>query len=171
MAGDEIPPEAPTPPLALLTKAADAVDERLITLLTALGPDAVAADPGLPLRVLPEAPSVPKMSEPQRRLLGLRLQPAESGPAQGTGKGFDRTGLASTGTILSLVPSQFVHPWDLLAWRHQNGGLLYRASTGREPPHFRPAVLVLDVSPPCFGPVEGITRVAAHALASTLRSL
>ncbi|MCP5116037.1 MAG: hypothetical protein GY953_34855, partial [bacterium] len=49
--------------------------------------------------------------------------------------------------------------------------LLYRASTGREPPHFRPAVLVLDVSPPCFGPVEGITRVAAHALASTLRSL
>ncbi|MCP5116036.1 MAG: WD40 repeat domain-containing protein, partial [bacterium] len=67
LAGDEIPPEAPTPPLALLTKAADAVDERLVTLLTALGPDAVAADPGLPLRILHEAPSVPKMSEPQRR--------------------------------------------------------------------------------------------------------
>ncbi len=171
LAGDPIPPDAPPPPVALLTRAAETVDERLLTLLAALGPDAVAADPGLPLRVLHQTPSLPRLSAPQRRLLGLRLAPAESGPAQGTGTGLDRTGIASTGTILSLVPSQLIQPWELLAWRHQNGGLLYRARTGREPPHFRPAVLVLDVSPPCFGPVEGLTRPAAHALASTLRRL
>lgn len=171
LAGDPVPPDAPAPPVALLTRSAETIDERLVTLLAALGPDAVAADPGLPLRVLHQAPSLPRLSAPQRRLLGLRLAPSESGPAQGTGTGLDRTGIASTGTILSLVPSQLIQPWELLAWRHQNGGLLYRARTGREPPHFRPAVLVLDVSPACFGPVEGLTRPAAHALASTLRRL
>jgi hypothetical protein len=29
-------------------------------------------------------------------------------------------------------------------------------------------VLVLDVSPPCFGPVEAVTRLAAHITAATL---
>ncbi len=169
LSGESIEPQAPPPPLALLTQAADSLDDRLLTLLSALGPHAVTADPGLPLRLLPQVHTLPPLAERQRRLFGQHLTPLHAGPAQGSGLGHDRTGIAPTGPITALVPSQLAYPWDLLAWRCQNGGLLYRTRTGKEPPHYRPTVIILDISPPCFGPIEALTRPAAHALASTLR--
>jgi ATP-dependent Clp protease ATP-binding subunit ClpC len=169
LSGEAIEPQAPPPPIALLTQAADTLDNRLLTLLSALGPQAVAADPGLPLRLLPQIPTLPPLAERQRRLLGQTLTPLHAGPTQGSGLGHDRTGIAPTGPITALVPSQLAYPWDLLAWRCENGGLLYRTRTGKEPPHYRPTVIVLDISPPCFGPIEALTRPAAHALATTLR--
>jgi hypothetical protein len=102
-------------------------------------------------------------------LLDMRLIPLEAGPAQGSGSGLDRTGIAPHGPLTALVPSQLAYPSALFAWRYHTQSLLYRARTGREPPQLRPAVLVLDVSPPCYGPVEGPTRLAAHLLARTLR--
>ncbi len=53
--------------------------------------------------------------------------------------------------------------------RHLRAELLFRAREAAEPPRLRPTVIVLDVSPPTFGPVEAITRLAAHIVASTLR--
>lgn len=53
LTGPPIAPQAPAPPLAFLSRAAEAVDERLLTLLCALGPEALAADPGLALRLRP----------------------------------------------------------------------------------------------------------------------
>jgi hypothetical protein len=38
-------------------------------------------------------------------------------------------------------------------------------------PRLRPTVLLLDVSPPTFGPVEAITRLAAYTLARSLRKV
>jgi len=165
---DTVEPQAPPPPLAALQQAAEAVDDRLLTLLSALGPEAVAADPGLPLRLLPRLPAMPPLSAPRRRLLGIRLRSGGAGRSLGHGPGSERSGVERRGDLRSLLPSQLALPPALLTSRHLRGELLYRARTGEEAPRLRPAVLLLDVSPPSYGPVEATTRLAAHVLASSL---
>ncbi len=168
LSGEPCKPKAPAPPLGFLNRAADAVDERLATLLSALGPESVVRDPALPLRLLREIPGLPALARPQRQLLSLRVTPMDAGSAQGKGAGVDRSGFARTGPVTALVPSQLTLPEDLLLWRYLNGGLLYRARSGQEPPRLRPAIIVLDTSPACLGPVGDLIRPAAHALARTL---
>ena len=168
LAGEAIEPEAPRLPVAALGQAADAVDDRLLTLLELVGPDAVAADPGLPLRLLPQASKLPALAAPRRRLLGLRLRLDRGGPAHGYGPGAERTGVDVRGDWRTIVPWQLVLPDDVLRGRYLRHEMLYRARSGEEPPCLRPTVLVLDVSPPTFGPVERATRLAAHVIASTL---
>jgi ATP-dependent Clp protease ATP-binding subunit ClpC len=63
------------------------------------------------------------------------------------------------------LPSQLALPPLALAYRRARSELLYRARQAAAPPQLRPVVLVLDVSPPAFGPVEALTRPAAHAVA------
>ncbi len=166
--GVAIEPAAPPLPVAALTQAADAIDQRLLTLLELVGPDAVAAEPGLPLRLLPQASKLPVLAAPRRRLLGLRLRLDRGGPAHGHGAGAERTGIDVRGDWRSIVPWQLALPDVVLHGRHLRNEILYRARSGEEPPRLRPTVLVLDVSPPTFGPVEGATRLAAHVIASSL---
>jgi ATP-dependent Clp protease ATP-binding subunit ClpC len=168
LGGEPIAPQAPPLPLAALAQAADALDERLFTLLELVGPEAVAADPGLPLRLLPQVAKLPALRAPQRRLMGLRLRLDQGGPSQGSGLGAERTGIDLRGDLRALLPSQLALPDSVLRARHLRGDLLYRARDGREPPRLKPTVLLLDVSPPTFGPVETVTRLAAHAVASSL---
>nr|VFK60948.1 MAG: hypothetical protein BECKTUN1418D_GA0071000_11399 [Candidatus Kentron sp. TUN] len=169
LTGPACDPEPPVAPIAFLQQAATNMDERLLTLLAALGPKAVAANPGLPLRLRARVPDLPRLSIPQRQLLGARIAPLAAGPAQGDGgMGFDRAGFSHHGRLTALAPSQLVLPPELLAWRYLDGGLLYRARTGREPPQLRPTIIVLDTSPACWGVIESLTRPAAHALAESL---
>jgi ATP-dependent Clp protease ATP-binding subunit ClpC len=168
LGGEPIAPQAPPLPLAALTQAADSLDERLFTLLELVGSEAVAADPGLPLRLLPQVSQLPALGAPQRRLLGLRLRLDQGGPSHGSGLGAERTGIDLRGDLRALLPSQLALPDAVLRARHLRGDLLYRARDGREPPRLKPTVLLLDVSPPTFGPVEAVTRLAAHAVASSL---
>ncbi len=168
LAGEPVPAAAPTLPVAALKATADAIDERFLTLLTLVGPDAVAADPGLPLRLLPQVPKLPAMTAPKRRLLGLRLRLDQGGPAHGHGAGAERTGIDVRGDWRSIVPWQLALPDTVLRARFVRHEILYRARSGEEPPRLRPTVLVLDVSPPVFGPVEKTTRLAAHVVASSL---
>ena len=168
LSGEPCDPDAPAPPLGFLTQAAETVDDRMVTLLTALGPKAVAADPGLPLRLRGEAARLPALTQPQRRLLSLRVIPLDAGAAQGTGVGIDRSGFARSGPVTALIPSQLALPDDLLLWRYLNGGLLYRARSGQEPPQLRPVIIVLDTSPAALGPIGGLTRPAALALSAAL---
>jgi hypothetical protein len=151
-----------------LQQAVASVDDRLLTLLAMLGPQAVAADPALIVRLSRKLPALPALSEPHRRLLGLRLDLDGEGVAQGQGPGSERAGVQRRGDLRSLVPSQLALPEAVLQARQARGELLYRARSGREPPKLRPAVLLLDVSPASFGPVEKTTRLAAYILASTL---
>jgi ATP-dependent Clp protease ATP-binding subunit ClpC len=159
------PPEMPPAPLVTLIEAAERIDGRLLTLLELLGPDAVAADPGLPLRLWPRVGSLPPLTPPVRQLLGLRLGPAETGRASGGGAGGDRSGIDRHGDLRALLPSQWALPPLALAYRRARSELLYRAWQAAAPPQLRPVVLVLDVSPPAFGPVEALTRPAAQAVA------
>lgn len=167
LAEDSIPPCPPIIPLTALMQAVDRIDERLLTLLELLGPAAVASDPGLPLRLSQRLPTLPPLRQPQRRLLSLRLPRDGGGPAQGGG-GSDRSGVDRQGTLRDLLPSQLALPPAVLHSRYRRRELLYRARSGREVPQLRPAVLVLDVSPACFGPVEGITRLVAHLITASL---
>ena len=161
-------PEPPAPPIEFIKKSADKIDDRMITLLRALGPKAVASDPGLPLRLRHEVGKIPILSEPHRRLLSTHIIPMSSGTAQGSGAGIDRSGYARSGPLTALLPSQFALPEDILLWRYLNGGLLYRARNGQEPPQLRPVVIVLDTSPATLGPIGMLIRPAALALATTL---
>lgn len=167
LAGEPVTAAPPPPPRAALGRAAALLDDRLLTLLAGVGSQAVAVDPGLPLRLLGHRARVLPHSAPQRRLLALRLSHEMGGPATGRGAGTEHAGLSLGGTLRNLLPTQLVLPRPLLASRHLRGELLYRARSGHEPPRLRPAVLVLDVSPPTFGPVEAITRLAAHILAAS----
>ena len=65
---------------------------------------------------------------------------------------------------ISLLPSQLALPQEILTYRYFRGELLFRTHELAEPPQLRPTVLLLDVSPPTFGPIEAITRVAAFAI-------
>jgi WD40 repeat protein len=168
LTGESITPEPPAPPIAPLQQAIAGVDDRFLTLLAMLGPQAVAADPALILRLSRKLPALPVMSESRRRLLGLRLDLDGGGYAQGQGPGTERAGVQRRGDLRSLVPSQLALPEGVLEARQARGELLYRAKAGREPPRLRAAVLLLDVSPASFGPVEATTRLAAYVLASTL---
>ena len=152
-------PAQPAPPMAWLTQSLNQFDERLLTLLTALGPQAVANDPGLPLRLLPQIANLSNMTQKtqiQRQSLCQALA------------SLDRAGLSVHGAITALVPSQWTYPSHLLHWRHLNGGLLYRTRIVRKPPQLRPMVILLDTSPACWGLIEALTRPAAHSLAETL---
>jgi WD40 repeat protein len=176
LAGSEIPPEAPSPPIALLRQACKKIDERLLSLLTLLGPEAVAAEPGLPLRLLPKVGAMPRLNRQQRQLLGVRVRvEGQSGTATGIAAGMDRAvaGGIEMGPLdarrRSLLPTQLAMPAEVQWVRHLRAELLFRSREAAEPPQLRPTVIVLDVSPPTFGPVESVTRLAAHLVASTLR--
>ncbi len=142
-----------------------------------LGPDAVAADPALPLRLLPQVPNLPALNASQRRLLGVRLRLAErGGQASGRNPAAERAlvGGVESGRLRTdwsaLLPSQLALDKQLLAYRYARGELLFRAYELAEPPRLRPTVLLLDTSPPTFGPVEASTRLAAFLVARTLHA-
>jgi WD40 repeat protein len=157
-------PAGPWPcPAAALAEAARQIDAPLVALLRQAGPAAVAADPALPLR-LAARPAGPA-PRPARRRPGAPARATGSGRASATGPG-PRSGLARQGDVRALVPSQLVLPGGVLAYRHLAGGLLYRARPAAAAPRPRPLVLVLDVSPAAYGPVEALTRRAARLAAA-----
>ncbi|MDC3957541.1 WD40 repeat domain-containing protein [Polyangium jinanense] len=168
LAGSASEPDAPPLPLAYLERALDAVDNRLLALLDSLGPEACADDPTLPLVMLGRLAQLAPRIALDRRLLALRVPAQSLGAAEARGPWLEPSGFSSSGHLLHLVPSQWALPDDLRHYRALDGGLLYRARFGREPPRLRPLVLVLDVSPTSFGPVEAMLRQAAHALAASL---
>ncbi len=171
LSGDPVEPQSPPVPIAPLIHAADAIDERLLSLLTILGPDAVAAEPALPLRLRHRVHNVPPLSAAQRELLTRTTGPNDAGAALAAGAGAEHAGIDSRGNWRDLLHSQWTLPTHVLQFRQRTGGLLFRARPRRPAPKARPLVIVLDVSPACTGPAESITRMAAHiAAAGCIRS-
>ncbi|CAL9566206.1 hypothetical protein SUDANB95_04695 [Actinosynnema sp. ALI-1.44] len=162
-AADPVRPEVP---LAALVGVLDGVDDRLLTMLGLLGPEAVAAEPLLPVRMRALRERLWALDAGQRRLLGLRLTTRAAGRAQGAGLG-ERAGLARHGAVNALVPTQLALP-ELLGLRYTRGELLYRTRQGALPPVLRSAVLVLDDSPAAHGQVGVTLRMVAHLVASAL---
>lgn len=168
LVGRPVDPQAPVISSEALAEAAGRVDERMLALLEVVGAKAVARDPGLPLRLLPRAAQIRALGKTQRQLLGLRTPLGTSGRSTGRGSDGERGGVDVRGDLRALLPTQLVLPPTVLRYRHLRGELLYRAKIGEEPPKLRPAVIVLDISPPSVGPVESVTRLAAYILGKTL---
>ncbi len=175
LTGELIEAEAPEPPISLLREAGKLIDEQLLSLLTILGAKAVETEPALPLRLLSRVPDLPALSSLQRQLLGIRVCFSNrSGRAIGNAPGAERgqvSGVEASSKTdwISLLPSQLALPQPVVEYRHHRGELLFRTRELAEPPHLRPTVLLLDVTPPAFGPVEATTRIAAYAVAKSLR--
>jgi hypothetical protein len=173
--GEAIEPQAPSAPISLLQEAAKLIDEQLLCLLTIIGEQAVASEPALPLRLLSRIPNLPALSSLQRQLLGVRVCfNNHIGRSIGNAPGAERGQVSGVETSsrtdwISLLPSQFALPKQVLNYRYQRGELLFRTRELSEPPQLRPTVLLLDVTPPTFGAIEAITRISAFAVANFLR--
>ncbi|MFI0980892.1 hypothetical protein ACH4SP_28275 [Streptomyces sp. NPDC021093] len=160
------PPDR-VPPLAALRTAADTVTGRTTALLAVIGPEAVAADPMLPLRTAQQAVGMPAVDLRRLQLLtgsasSVARHAGTTVHAPGSG------GISHRGRITQMLPSQLVLPVTLLNLRYARQELLYRlhgSSAQWEP---EPVALVLDTSPPTFGPAEVVLRSLAHLLATTL---
>ena len=173
--GDPVEPDPAAAPLALLLKSCERLDPRLLDLIELIGPLTLAADPGLALRLLPRIENMPPLADRQRALLGVRSRvQGRAGCATGVAAGADRliAGGVEMGSFGAqrrhLLPTQLALPKIMLHARHVRGELLFRPREAAEPPRQRPLVILLDVSPPVFGPVEATTRLAAHTAARTL---
>ncbi|WP_203914781.1 WD40 repeat domain-containing protein, partial [Rhizocola hellebori] len=141
------------------------VADRYLGLLEVLGPDAVKAEPALPVR-LRGLPRLPPLTATHRALLDVRLATDEGGSrAEGSGLGAGRVGLSRRGSFSQLVTHQFALPPRLLRARLAQGELLYWTGRGQPAIDNRPLILVLDNTPAVHGPVGLTLRVIAHLLA------
>ena len=169
LAGDLIDPNAPLPPLVFLRQTIAGIDASLLTLIEALGPEVVAADPGLPLRLRYRVTQLPRLNSVQRYLLGHHLMPAPKRSPIRTPLAFPSGGgfISALGTAVCPehrrmeIERLFTRQYFLYFHHETKGDLL---PTSR----LRPTVIILDCSPACRGAVERIIRPAAHALATTL---
>ena len=158
--------------VADLRAAASAVDDQMITLLAILGPDACAADPLLPLRLAHHVPRLPALSPRELRFLataGGRQPPSPRAAAAGTLTYSPGTvGVARSGPLTRLLPTQLALPPDLLTVRLAEDQLLYRQHRAPAPPAPEPVTLILDTTPPTYGPAGTALRLAAHLITTTL---
>ncbi len=154
----------------LLNDAAAAVTDQTVLMLEILGEETVATKPTLPLQVRHLISSLPQISVRHRGLLSantaaaahLQRQTATQGAMGGV------NGITRHGRLVNLLPSQLALPSDLFIARMAESELLYRLRhTDPETPP-RNVTIVLDTSPPTFGPIETVLRMTAHVLITTL---
>jgi WD40 repeat protein len=158
-------------PISDLRTAAAKITDRTITLLQILGPAACAADPLLPVRLAHRIPQLPALTPRELRLLDAASRPtaASRGTASGTLVYSPGTaGLARTGPLTRLLPTQLALPRDLLTIRLAENQLLYRQHRAPAPPAPEPVTIILDTTPPTYGPAGTALRLAAHLITTTL---
>jgi WD40 repeat protein len=161
-------------PVGELRTAAGMITEQVIALLAILGPDACAADPALPLRLAGEAAWLPVLSPSELRLLAaLGADPSSVTASVTNGTGTlawspGSVGVARGGPLTRLLPGQLALPRDLLAIRLAEDQLLYRQHRSPVPPAPEPVTVILDATPPTYGPAGTALRLAAHLITTTL---
>jgi hypothetical protein len=163
---------APWPvPLADLRAAAAGISDRTLTLLAILGPDACAADPLLPVRLAHQIPQLPVLSQRELRLLAVAGSAAVSGGAVTAGTmtwSPGTAGVTRTGPPTRLLPTQLALPRDLMTIKLAEDQLLYRQHRAPAPPAPEPVTIILDTSPPTYGPAGTALRLAAHLITTSL---
>ncbi len=163
--GVPVAPDTYQPPVAALLGELDRIDDSVLILATLLGPDAVAAEPDLLVRVRSQSFGGWSLAPRQRRLLGLRSMLRSEGSSQGHGVGDTRAGIARNGQLPSLLPSQLALPRMVLAVKKSRDELLFRTRQGDLPMVAEPVVLLLDDTPAAFGAIGVTLRFIANLLA------
>jgi hypothetical protein len=146
-------------------------DDRMIALLAILGPAACAADPLLPLRLARHAPRLPALTARELRALApaRTRRPATGHTAAGTLTYTPGTaGVARSGPVTRLLPTQLALPAALRTTRLAENQLLFRQHRAPAPPAPQPVTLILDTTPPTYGPAGNTLRLAAHLITTTL---
>jgi hypothetical protein len=163
----------PSPvPVGEVRAAAGLITDGTVALLTILGPAACAADPLLPVRLAHRIPQLPALTPRERRLLataGRRSGAVSHGTAAGTMVYSPGTaGLARTGPLTRLLPTQLALPRAMLTMRLAENELLYREHRAPAPPAPQPVTIILDTTPPTYGPAGTSLRLAAHLMTAAL---
>jgi hypothetical protein len=158
-------------PVDGVEQAADGVDAHLVALLRVLGPEAVAANPALPLRLRHRVCAMQPFGAEEARLLAdvasasRDVTRADAGSATFSP---GSAGISRHGNPNRLLPSQLALPDDLMTLARLRGDLLYRLHRGVPPARPQPVTLVLDVTPPVFGPIETVLKTIVHAATTEL---
>jgi WD40 repeat protein len=144
------------------------IDDDVIRLLEILGPRRVAADPTTPLRLLDRARQLPALPARLRLMLTAGDRRVQTNvQASGVERTQNSRPMAVRhGRPDSLVPAHLALALSVGALEQAvleaGQELLYRRYTIPSRPPLRPVVLVLDTSPPTFGPIEMVLRTVAH---------
>lgn len=161
------PRDVPFVSLPPVAAAADTVTDRMIALLTVLGPETVQADPSLPLLLARAAADMPQLDSRQLRILSAHASDG-SARTRTTVHAPGTSGTSNRGTLTHLLPTQLALPRQVLLLKHSRHELLFRLHVTEADPMPGDFTLVLDTSPPTFGPVEGLLRAAAHVITAEL---
>ncbi|WP_322724531.1 hypothetical protein [Streptomyces spongiae] len=162
------PPPGPAPGEVAAT--ADRVGERTVAMLTLLGPDVAAADPGLVLRLIGREHELPPLgAEGLRLLAAASLEHGRMTTRVGTSTHVPgAVGVSRHGLPDRLLHTQLALPKDILMVRQVTNELLYRQHSAFVPPRPTPVTLVLDTTPPVFGRAEGLLRMVGHLVTLSL---
>jgi hypothetical protein len=76
--------------------------------------------------------------------------------------------VARSGPLTRLLPTQLALPGDLRTTRLAENQLLFRQHRAPAPPAPQPVTLILDTTPPTYGPAGTALRLAAHLITTTL---
>jgi len=155
------------PPIAALIDQFEHIDDSLLRLAQLVGPDAAAAEPNLLARLRRQSFGGWNLTPRQRRLLGLRTPLRVNGTSQGRGIGDTRAGLARSGQLPALLPTQLALPRPVLLAKKARDELLYRTRQGELPVRAQPIVLILDDTPAAHGAVGVTLRLIANLLTVT----
>jgi len=139
--------------------------------LQILGPAACAADPLLPVRLAHRIPHLPALTPRELRLLDSAGRPAAASRSTASGTlvySPGTAGLTRTGPLTRLLPTQLALPRDILTMRLAENQLLYRQHRAPAPPAPEPVTIILDTTPPTFGPAGTTLRLTAHLITTTL---
>ena len=159
-----------------LTGAAGALPANTIALLDILGPNAVAADPTLPLRLLHAAARLPSLTLGQLMFLTAHQPPSRVSdrPAARVpipDEGFPAASspaLTHRGRPHRLVHTHLALPRPVFTAHLAATALLYRHHVQPPARQHEPVTLVLDTTPPTYGPIETTLRLIAHLITVTL---
>jgi WD40 repeat protein len=158
-------------PLADLRASAAGITDQVIALLAILGPDACAADPLLPLRLAHHLPQLPALSPRALRLLADAGSRAASTAKQAAGSlawSPGTAGVARAGPPTRMLPTELAFPAGLRTVRLAEDQVLYRQHQAPAPPAPEPVTIILDTTPPTYGPASAVLRLAAHLITATL---
>jgi hypothetical protein len=160
----------PGPEVDALTAAADRIGERTVGMLTVLGPEVAAADPGLILRLIGRESDLPLLDAQGLRLLAAAsLEQSKVTTHVGLATHVPGAiGVSRHGLLDQLLQTQLALPSDVLTLRRLTHELLYRQHSAFVPPRPQPVTLVLDTTPPTFGGVESLLRLVGHLITTSL---
>lgn len=160
----------PGPEVDALTAAADRIGERTVGMLTVLGPEVAAADPGLILRLIGRESDLPLLDAQGLKLLAAAsLEQSKVTTHVGVATHVPGAiGVSRHGLPDQLLQTQLALPSEVLTLRRLTQELLYRQHSAFVPPRPQPVTLVLDTTPPTFGGVEGLLRLVGHLITTSL---